>query len=206
MERAFRSRRRQGRVDSAPTCRPRERKVRIPMEFNMTQWLQEILEADARLAMPITTSPGMELIGKPLGELFTDGQVQSECMRRSGEEVPVDRGPHPDGPLGRGRGLRRPGEVLGHRSAHGHRASVVTDLASIEALPVPDGGSRPHLASTSGPPVWPAGRSSDRPMLGGMIGPFSLACRLMDMSEADVGHPARPRPGPRPAGEVHASS
>ena len=38
--------------------------------------------------MPITTSPGMELIGKSALDLFTDGQVQSECIVALAKKYP----------------------------------------------------------------------------------------------------------------------
>ncbi len=61
-------------------------------------------------------------------------------------------------------------------------SSVVTDLASIEALAVPKVGAGRtweylRAARLAG------GQINDRPMFGGIIGPFSLSCRLMDMSE-----------------------
>lgn len=48
------------------------------MDFRVTQWLQKILKADARLPMPIATSVGMELIAKPLGTVFVDRPGESE--------------------------------------------------------------------------------------------------------------------------------
>jgi uroporphyrinogen decarboxylase len=59
---------------------------------------------------------------------------------------------------------------------------VVTDLASVEALAVPRVGSGRTWEYIRAARL-AAGQVTDRPVFGGIIGPFSLSCRLMDMSE-----------------------
>jgi uroporphyrinogen decarboxylase len=151
------------------------------MDFSVTQWLRRILEADARLAMPITTSLGMELIGKPLGSLFVDGQVQSDCIVALAKKYPsiaaltqMDLSVEAEafgGPV-----------KFSDTEAPTLLSSVVTDLAGVKALTVPRVGAGRTWEYLRAARL-AAGRIADRPLLGGIIGPFSLACRLMDMGE-----------------------
>jgi uroporphyrinogen decarboxylase len=151
------------------------------MEFSVSKWLQKILEAEARLAMPITTSLGMELIGKPLGQVFVDGQVQSECIVALAKKYPsigaltqMDLSVEAEafgGPV-----------KLSDSEAPTIASPVVTDLASVEALAVPRVGAGRTWEYIRAARL-AAGQITDRPMFGGIIGPFSLSCRLTDMSE-----------------------
>jgi len=151
------------------------------MEFNTTQWLQKILTSESRLAMPITTSLGMELIGKPLGGLFLDGQVQAECIVALARKYPsIAAYTQMD--------LSVEAEAFGApvKFSDGEAPTVasplVSDMASVEALPVARIGAGRTWEYIRAARL-AAGQIGDRPVLGGVIGPFSLACRLMDMSE-----------------------
>jgi uroporphyrinogen decarboxylase len=150
-------------------------------EFSTNAWLQGILESEARLAMPVTTSLGMELIGRPLGQLFTDGKTQADSVVALARKYPsIAALTQMD--------LSVEAEAFGAEVKFGEgeaptiTAGVVSDLASVEALAVPRVGAGRtfeyvRAASLAG------GQITDRPTFGGMIGPFSLGCRLMDMSE-----------------------
>jgi uroporphyrinogen decarboxylase len=151
------------------------------MDFSTTQWLQKILNADSRLAMPITTSPGMELVGKPVSALFLDGQVQSECIVALAKRYPsIAALTQMD--------LSVEAEAFGSpvkfsdTEAPTITSSIVADLASIEALPLPSvaaGRTWEYIRAAR----LASAQITDRPVFGGMIGPFSLSCRLMEMSE-----------------------
>ena len=139
------------------------------------------MDAGEKLAMPITTSLGMELIDRPLAELFVDGQVQGECVVALAQKYPsVAALTQMD--------LSVEAEAFGAKVRFGKgeaptvTAGVVSDIESVEALPVPKvGAGRTFEYIRAGSLA--VGRISDRPTLGGIIGPFSLCCRLMDMSE-----------------------
>jgi uroporphyrinogen decarboxylase len=150
------------------------------MKRDMNRWLSDILVAPRRLAMPIVTSPGMELVGKPVGTLFLDGQVQAECIIALATKYPsIAALTSMD--------LSVEAEAFGCEIKLSDSepptvtAPVVSDAESVEALKVPAVGAgrtweylkAARLATE---------RIGDRPVLGGMIGPFSLACRLMEMS------------------------
>jgi uroporphyrinogen decarboxylase len=151
------------------------------MDFSMTRWLQRILDADSRLAMPITTSPGLELTGKPVSALFLDGQVQSECVVALARKYPSI------GALTQ-MDLSVEAEAFGSpvkfsdTEAPTVTSSIVSDLGGIEALAIPSVGAG-RTSEYIRAARLTAERIGDRPTLGGVIGPFSLSCRLMDMSQ-----------------------
>ncbi|MBN1319530.1 MAG: uroporphyrinogen decarboxylase family protein [Thermoleophilia bacterium] len=151
------------------------------MDFNVTQWLQKVLDADSRQAMPITTSPGMELTGKPLGSLFVDGQAQSECIVALARKYPsIAALTQMD--------LSVEAEAFGapvkfsDSEAPTVARPLVADVAGVEALAVPRIGAGRTWEYIRAARL-AAGQIGDRPMFGGIIGPFSLACRLMDMGD-----------------------
>ncbi len=151
------------------------------MDFSVTGWIQSILEAEARLAMPITTSLGMELLGQPLGQVFVDGQVQSDCIVALAKKYPsiaaltqMDLSVEAEAFGGVAK--------LSDTEAPTIVGGLVTDMASVEALAVPKVGAGRTWEYLRAARLT-AGQIADRPTFGGVIGPFSLACRLMDMGE-----------------------
>jgi len=151
------------------------------MNFSASQWVGSILDSEARLAMPIATSVGMELIGKPVGQIFVDGQVQAECMVALAERYPAVAAVTQMDLSVEAEAFGAP-VVFSDREPPTVSSPIAKDMATVEALTVPRVGAgrtweylrAARLASA---------RVSDRPVFGGIIGPFSLACRLMDMSE-----------------------
>jgi uroporphyrinogen decarboxylase len=151
------------------------------MGFSMAQWVRRIIDTESRQAMPITTSVGMELIGKPLGSVFRDGQVQSECIVALARKYPsVAALTQMD--------LSVEAEAFGapvrfsDDEAPTVASPIVRDMAGVEALVVPRIGAGRTWEYIRAARL-AAGQLGDRPVLGGTIGPFSLACRLMDMGE-----------------------
>lgn len=153
----------------------------MPMKRNMTAWLDAVARSDARRAMPIATFPGAELIQKSALDLFTDGQAQSDCIVALARKYPslvamtaMDLSVEAEA-FG--------GEIkLSNSEAPTVIGSLVSDMSTVEALRIPEiGAGRTYQYLRAA--TLSVGQVTDRPLLGGMIGPFSLACRLMDMSQ-----------------------
>lgn len=154
------------------------------MERNMKQWLQELLHAPVKKAMPVLSFPAIQLMGISVRELISSSEsqargmqlvaqrtdaaasvslmdlsVEAECfgseIRISDEEVPT---------------------VVG---------SIVSDEASARALKVPAvGAGRTEIYIDA---IRKAVRLiEDRPVFAGVIGPFSLAARLMGVTESMI--------------------
>ncbi|NLV71713.1 MAG: methylcobamide--CoM methyltransferase [Actinobacteria bacterium] len=151
------------------------------MDFSTDRWIEGVLEADSRQALPITTSPGLELIDKPISALFGDGQVQADCIVALARKYPsIAALTQMD--------LSVEAEAFGSpmkfsdTEAPTVSAPIVTDAESVDALVIPKVGAARTYEYIRAARL-AAKRINDRPTLGGIIGPFSLGCRLMEMSQ-----------------------
>jgi uroporphyrinogen decarboxylase len=151
----------------------------------MNDWSRAIINSSQRVAMPIMTYPGLELTGKSVKEVVTDGQSQFEVMKCLAENFPsaaavtiMD--------------LSVEAEAFGSPVAFHDddvptvTTNIVSDKASIEALEIPSvtkGRCPAYIRAAE----LGAKHIKDRPTFGGMIGPFSLASRLYDMTQIMMG-------------------
>ena len=147
----------------------------------MKQWITDIINHPKRIAIPILTHPGIEMIGKTVLDAVTDGRVHAEAIRMLNERFPsaastviMD--------------LTVEAEAFGcvinfskdEVPTVSHR--LVSSFEEVQQLSVPalSAGRVPQyllanqLAATA---------ITDKPVLGGCIGPYSLAGRLYDMTE-----------------------
>lgn len=150
-------------------------------KFNMKQWAKDLIANNKVAAIPIMTHPGIELIGKTVRDAVTDGQVHYEAIKALYEKYPsaascviMD--------------LTVEAEAFGaevvfpENEVPSVTGRLLTDEAAIETLQVPDvnkGRVSEYLKANR----LAAEHLTDRPVLAGCIGPYSLAGRLYDMSE-----------------------
>ena len=150
-------------------------------KFNMKQWAKDLIANNKVAAIPIMTHPGIELIGKTVRDAVTDGQVHYEAIKALYEKYPsaascviMD--------------LTVEAEAFGaevvfpENEVPSVTGRLLTDEAAIETLQVPDvnKGRVPEYLKAN---RLAAEHLTDRPVLAGCIGPYSLAGRLYDMSE-----------------------
>lgn len=151
----------------------------------MNGFIQQLLNSDKRIAIPIMTHPGIEAIGKNVVDAVTDGEVHYQAIKNVTETydttactVIMD--------------LTVEAEAFGCTiSMPEHEVPSVTgrlvcDEESANRLQVPS------LSAGRMPEYLKANRLAvenlkDKAVLSGCIGPFSLAGRLYDMSEIMVG-------------------
>lgn len=149
--------------------------------INMRDWMQDIIHNKKRIAIPIMTHPGIELIDKTVYEAVTDGRVHYESIKALDEKYPaaactviMD--------------LTVEAEAFGasvnfpENEVPTVTGRLVSDLESVENLQVPDlsAGRVPQYLLAN---KLTAENIDRKPVFGGIIGPFSLAGRLYDMSE-----------------------
>ncbi|HJD47173.1 MAG TPA: uroporphyrinogen decarboxylase family protein [Candidatus Mediterraneibacter norfolkensis] len=151
------------------------------MKFNMKEWVRDCIDAEVKKPMPILSFPGVQLTGHTVDEMVRSGHLQAECMKAIADRFDtmaafslMD--------------LSVEAEAFGspvHYS--GDEVPTVTDALihdedEAEALQVPEVG-----AGRTGECVKGIAEAveliQDRPVLAGIIGPFSLAGRLLDMTE-----------------------
>ncbi len=150
----------------------------------MEHWISEILQNPSRVAMPIMTHPGIEMIGKRVADAVTDGRTHFEAIKAvvqaynmSACTVIMDLTVEAEA---FGAPVYFPENEVPHVTGR-----LVTDTSSINRLEIPT------LTSGRIPEFLKANRLAaeyftDRPVFAGCIGPFSLAGRLFDMSEIMV--------------------
>lgn len=150
------------------------------MKRNIDLWKQNILASNKRLALPIMTHSGIELIGKKVIDAVTNGEVHAQAVCALAEKYPsVASSVIMD--------LTVEAEAFGaeiHFSDN-EVPSVVGRLVStreeVEALMVPT-VDKGRIAEYIKANKLVAERI-DKPVVAGCIGPYSLAGRLFDMSE-----------------------
>ena len=151
------------------------------MKRNMRRWFEELRLSEKKKALPILSFPSASLLGVTVRELIADGEMQARGMRAVAEAVDsaaavslMD--------------LSVEAECFGAeiRVSDDEVPTVIGRLVHDEneadALAVPEVG-----AARSGIYVDAVRRAAemitDRPVFAGMIGPFSLAARLLDVTE-----------------------
>lgn len=139
------------------------------------------LHATHRLAMPVMTHPGIELMGKTVRQAVSNGTLHYEAMHLLSDRYATCAAPAimdlTVEAEAFGATLNMPDNeiptVVGR---------LVTDADSVRALKVPEltAGRLPEYIKAN---RLAAKNITDRPVLGSCIGPFSLAGRLYGMSE-----------------------
>ena len=56
----------------------------------MNQWISDVINSPKRIAIPILTHPGIEMIGKTVLDAVTDGKVHAEAIKALNERYPSD--------------------------------------------------------------------------------------------------------------------
>ena len=154
------------------------------MKRNMKQWVEDYRNSKVKKAMPILSFPGAQLIGKTVEELVRDGCLQALCMEAIAKRYEM-------GVAVSLMDLSVEAEAFGAKvlfseddvpTIHG---ALIEDEAAAEALKIPKVG-----AGRTGECVKGIKEATelikDRPVFAGIIGPYSLAGRLLGMIEIMV--------------------
>ncbi len=152
--------------------------------MNMRGWLKEQVEKPAKKAMPILSFPSVSLLRVSVRQLVGNAALQAEAMRRIAARTNALAAVSM-------MDLSVEAEAFGSQVRFSDNevptvvGACVTDMAQAEALAVPPVGK-----CRTGQYVEAISKATslikDRPILAGVIGPFSLAGRLLDVSEAMV--------------------
>lgn len=159
------------------------------MKRNMDQWTKEVLEAKEKKAIPVLSFPSIQLMGITVKELISDSDLQARGMKavadrtKAGASVSL-------------MDLSLEAECFGApiRFSDDEVPTVIGPVISTEV----DEDERMKLAEELKVPEIGAGRTQiyinaiekvmdmieDRPVFAGVIGPFSLAGRLLDVTQS----------------------
>ena len=147
----------------------------------MKQWIKSLYGTEQKKPLPILSFPCVSLLGITVRELISDSELQAKGMKavadRTDSAAAVSF-----------MDLSVEAECFGATvvvlddEVPTVKGRLINDMDEAEALAVPS------VASKRAPIYINAIKKaseliSDRPVLAGMIGPFSLAARLLDVSE-----------------------
>lgn len=152
--------------------------------MNMYQWKDQMIANGKKKAMPVLSFPSVQLMGINVRELISSAEKQAEGMKIIADRVDsaasvslMDLSVEAEA---FGSTIRFTDDevptVIG---------AIVTDEDEAEALVVPEVG-----AARTGIYIDAIRRAreliTDRPVFAGVVGPYSLAGRLLDVSEAMI--------------------
>ena len=151
------------------------------MARDMRAWMDSMRQGGRKAALPILSFPCVSLLGISVRQLISDSERQAEGMRLVAERIPTAAAVSL-------MDLSVEAECFGAQVRFSDEevptvvGRLIHDADEAEALTVPAVG-----AARSGLYIDAIRRAAqmitDRPVLAGMIGPFSLAARLLDVSE-----------------------
>jgi len=149
--------------------------------MNMKKWLEEYMANPVKKAMPILSFPGVQIIGHTVEELVKSGDLQAECMKAIADRFDT-------GAAFSLMDLSVEAEAFGSAVHYSEddvptiTDALIQDEDEADALVVPQVG-----AGRTGECIKGIEKAckliTDRPVLAGIIGPYSLAGRLLDMTE-----------------------
>jgi len=154
------------------------------MNRNMTEWRESLRAAERKKAMPLLSFPGIQILNVPVHDLVFSGELQAKCMeaiaKRYSMAAAVSTMDLSIEAEAFGTKVRFSDEeiptVLGH---------LVDDAGDARDLQVPKVG-----AGRTGEAIQAISKAldtiDDRPIFAGVIGPYSLAGRLMGMTEVMI--------------------
>lgn len=149
--------------------------------INMKSWISQQINNNTRISIPIMTHPGIEMIGKTVKDAVQNGEVHAQAIKKLAEVYPsaattviMD--------------LTLEAEAFGCQIEFQENdmphilGRLLTNTEDIENLKIPDltaGRVGEYLKANK----LTVEMGIDKPVLAGVIGPFSLAGRLYDVSE-----------------------
>lgn len=152
------------------------------MKRNMRAWMYGIMNSPDRKALPVLSFPGAEINGASILQVVSDAHYQYECIKAISDKYSsiavvtcMD--------------LSVEAQAFGcevHFTENEVPAvikGVIKDIKEAEELEVPNVGAGRTLEYINAAEM-AARNLKGKPVFAGMIGPFSLAGRLSDMSEA----------------------
>jgi uroporphyrinogen decarboxylase len=150
----------------------------------MFSWLESLRSSDKKKVIPVISSPGARLIGTSIGKLVRDSSLQTECIAAVVKRIdPAAAVSLMD--------LSVEAECFGSRTEFMEnevpsvKGALVSSAADAHKLKIPDlTGGRAGVYLDTLKKV--KDRIDDRPVLAGVIGPFSLAGRLVDVTMAMI--------------------
>lgn len=150
----------------------------------MNLWISSILSSRKEKPLPILSFPGIQLIHSSVNDVVKNGSIQARCMKALADRYSsLASVSNMD--------LSVEAEAFGSKvvfsedevpSVVGHIVETLEDARNLKVPPVGAGRTGEYVRAIGEA----LEQIQDRPVLAGVIGPFSLAGRLMEMTEIMV--------------------
>ncbi len=151
------------------------------MNKNMRQWLDELRDMPEKKALPVLSFPAVQLMGITVKELISDSRLQAEGMKLVAERTDAAAAVSL-------MDLSVEAECFGTPISVSEdevptvTGNIVSTMEEVEALQIPKvGAARTQIYIDA--IQMAAEQITDRPVFAGIIGPYSLAGRLLDVTE-----------------------
>lgn len=154
------------------------------MKTNMSQWLANYKGSSVKKSIPVLSFPGMNLISADVDQLVHSGDLQAGCMKAIADRYDTAAAVSL-------MDLSVEAEAFGSRVLFTKEEPpavvdcIVESMEDAISLAVPAVGSARTGECIRGIAL-AAQYIKDRPVLAGVIGPFSLIGRLMDMQKVMI--------------------
>jgi uroporphyrinogen decarboxylase len=156
------------------------------MTFNMNEWAEHLKNNNRKLIFPLMTYPGLPLIGKEISDMVTSGEVQFRCIEALAKRYPQMAA------IPMCMDLSLEAEAFGSKVVFSAQSvptiavRVIHNLADIEKLEIPE-PSTDRINAFAKAAKLTVAANFGKPVFTGCIGPYSLAGRLMDITEIMTG-------------------
>lgn len=150
-------------------------------KYNMRSWVNSLKEGQEKKPLPVLSFPCVSLLGITVRELISDSELQAKGMKAVADRTDaaasvsfMDLSVEAE--------CFGASVVISDDEVPTVKGRIINDMDEAEALEVPAIGSgRTQIYIDAIAKA--VEEITDRPVLAGMIGPFSLAARLLDVSE-----------------------
>lgn len=152
--------------------------------MNMKNWLKEVYEAKVKKAMPILSFPCVQLINVSVNELVNSSELQAKGMKAIADRYDTLASVSM-------MDLSVEAEAFGAKIRFSENEVPSVEEALIKCPEDADSLVIPEVSNARCPVYIDTVKRAkelitDRPVFAGVIGPFSLVGRLMDVSEAMI--------------------
>jgi len=152
--------------------------------INMSEWIQDIIQSNVRQTIPIMIHPGIEIIGKTVKDAVQNGEVHAKAIKALSDKYPsaattviMDLTVEAEA---FGCKIEFPEDDMPH--IIGNLVSTAQEIEELQVPPLTAGRVIEYIKANR----LTVEDIPGKPVFAGVIGPFSLAGRLYDMSEIMV--------------------
>jgi len=150
-------------------------------KIKKSQWITSAINSKIKKPMPVLSFPGAQLIGVTVNELARSGELQAKCMKAIADSYDTLAAVTLMDLSVEAEAFNSP-IVFSEDEVPTVTGRIIEDEEDAEKLQIPKIGSArtaEYIKTVSEAKKL----ITDRPVLAGAIGPFSLAGRLLDMTE-----------------------